>query len=68
MIIISKFDIGDVVKCGPIDDGVVTGIVYGSTITYTVTYWNDRTSNTYTAWEWELTLIERSTLDLQGKM
>ena len=60
MVIVTKFDIGDTVRCGPISEAFVTGIQFHSTITYEITYWHDEIATNYTAWDWELALIEKS--------
>lgn len=62
MILVTQFDIGDIVSIGPILEATVIGISYRSAITYDITYWNDRVSNNYTAWEWELTLVQKNSL------
>lgn len=57
MVLITKFGIGDIVACGPIEDAMITGITYASVITYNLTYWSEKTPLSYTAWEWELELV-----------
>lgn len=59
MVIVTQFGIGDIVSVGPIEEAIVTRIVFASVITYEVTYWNDKVCNTYTAWEWELSLVKK---------
>lgn len=66
MVIVTRFDIGDTVRCGPIDEAMVTTINFAVVVTYTLTYWIDRTAVNYTAWDWELELIKKSEVRNEG--
>lgn len=59
MVIISQFDIGDKVSTGPIHDAIIIGIKFYSGITYDINYWDDNKSIVYSAYEWELSLVEK---------
>jgi hypothetical protein len=63
MVIITKFDIGDTVSTGPIHETVVIRIKFYSGITYDVNYWDENKSIIYTAYEWELSLVEKFNKD-----
>lgn len=60
MLIFAKFDIGDIVSVGPIEDGMIAGINFRSGITYSVSYWTERTPMEYVAWEWEIELVRKA--------
>jgi hypothetical protein len=59
MVLITQFDVGDTVMTGPIHEAKIVGIKFYSGITYDIQYWNDNTSITYSAYEWELKLVEK---------
>jgi hypothetical protein len=60
MMIATKFDIGDVVKCGPHIEARITRIIVGMSLTYIVSYWVDGHPCEYTAYDWELSLVEKA--------
>lgn len=62
MVIITKYDIGDTIKCGPVE-GVIIGLTFYSGLTYAITYWDDNRAVDYTAYEWELQLVEKFNKD-----
>ena len=59
MIIITQFDIGDTVSVGPIHDARIIGIKFYSGVTYDIQYFNDNMTVVYSAYEWELKLVEK---------
>ena len=59
MVIITQFDIGDTVSIGPIHEATIIGIKFYSGITYDINYWDDNKAIIYSAYEWELTLVEK---------
>jgi hypothetical protein len=63
MVIITEFDIGDTVSCGSIKDARIMGINMRQGITYAICYWDDNKSVKYTAYEWELQLVEKFNKD-----
>ena len=62
MILFTEYDIGDLVKCGPIE-GLITGINFRSAITYLITYWDENKAIDYTAYSWELKLLQKGNID-----
>jgi len=59
MVIITKYDIGDIVICGPIHSATIIGIKFYSGITYDINYWDDTKTMQYATHEWELQLVEK---------
>jgi hypothetical protein len=59
MVIVTKYDIGDIVSISSIHDARIMGIKFYSGITYDIQYFNDNISVTYSAYEWELKLVEK---------
>lgn len=57
MLITTKFDIGDDVKVGP-HSGKIGRIFIGQSITYEILYWNDGSAHEYSAFDFEIELIE----------
>jgi hypothetical protein len=62
MVVITKFDIGDIVSTGPISNATVIGVKFYSGITYDINYWDDNKATVYSAYEWELELVRKNDL------
>jgi len=63
MVIVTEYDVGDTVSCGTINIAKVVGINFRQALTYTITYWDDNKAIDYTAYDWELSLIEKFNKD-----
>jgi hypothetical protein len=63
MVLITEYDIGDIVSVGPIHDARVIGIKFYNSITYDVQYFNDNVSVIYTAYDWELKMVDKFNKD-----
>jgi hypothetical protein len=59
MVIVSEYDIGDIVSCGTINNARIMGISFRQALTYAITYWDDNKAIDYTAYDWELSLVEK---------
>jgi hypothetical protein len=63
MVLITEYDIGDKVDCGPIKDARILSIQFRQGITYGITYWDDNKAIDYTAYDWELKIVEKFNKD-----
>jgi len=62
LVIITEYDIGDLVNCGPIEGNVI-GVKYFSGLIYDINYWDDNKSTVYSAYSWELKLLQKGNID-----
>ena len=65
MVVMTKYDIGDLVRVGTVE-GRIMRMVIQSTTVYEVGYWVDSEPKAYSAYEWELELIEKANPSIMG--